>query len=53
MNIEKCSTCKNYDSFFGSCELFLKEVYLGEGDWDVLPVSIKNIKEKECEYESI
>lgn len=52
MNIEKCRTCKHYNSFFGSCDLYYKEVYLGEGDFDVQPVRVKNISSEECEYES-
>ena len=50
MNINKCRTCKHYDSFFGSCNLYVKEVYLGEGEWDVRPVRITNVEETECEY---
>ena len=51
MKIEKCRTCKHYDSFFGSCKLYCKEVYLGEGDFDVQPVNIRNVSKSECEYE--
>ena len=50
MNIDKCITCKNYDSFFGSCSLYKKEVYMGEGELDIRPVSIKEINKNECEY---
>lgn len=53
MNIQKCKTCKRYESFFGSCNLYYKEVYLGEGDFDIQPVSIENVDESECEYEKI
>ena len=53
MNIEKCRTCKNFEPFFHSCDLYEREVYLGEGDWDVQPLSIKNVSESECEYEDI
>lgn len=51
MDISRCKTCKNYEDFFGSCELYVRDVYLGEGDWDIQPVRIKNIDEDECEYE--
>ena len=47
----KCITCKHYDSFFGSCTLYYEEVYMGEGDFDVMPVSIRNVNKSECEYE--
>lgn len=50
MDIDKCRTCKHYNSFFGSCSLYVKDVYLGEGEWDVRPVRIKNVEETECEY---
>ena len=53
MKIEKCRTCKHYDRFFGSCDLYCKEVYLGEGDFDVQPVNIRNVSKSECEYERI
>ena len=51
MNKSKCRTCVYYDSFFNGCNLNIKEVYLGEGDFDVYPVNIKDISELECEYE--
>lgn len=51
MKKDKCITCKHYDSFFGSCDLCQEEVYLGEGDFNVIPVSIRNIDKSECEYE--
>lgn len=50
MNIEKCRTCKNFEPFFHSCNLYEREVYLGEGDIDLQPVSIKRIEEDECKY---
>lgn len=53
MNIDKCKTCKHYESFFGSCNLYYRDVYLGEGDWDVQPVFIERVDEQECEYEEI
>ena len=52
MNAEKCKTCKHYDSFFGSCDLYYEELYMGEGDFDTRPVSIRNVNKSECEYES-
>ena len=51
MERDKCITCKHYDSFFDSCTLYYEEVYIGEGDFDVMPVSIRNINKSECEYE--
>lgn len=51
MERDKCITCKHYDSFFDSCTLYYEEVYVGEGDFDVMPVSIRNINKSECEYE--
>lgn len=51
MNIDKCINCKYYEPFFSSCNLYQEEVYLGEGDFDVMPVSIKNVSKSECEYE--
>jgi hypothetical protein len=53
MNINRCKTCKHYENFFGSCKLYVKDVYLGEGDWDVQPVGIKSVSESECEYEEV
>lgn len=50
MNIDKCITCKNYDSFFGNCNLYIKEGYIDEGKLDIRPVSIKEINKNECEY---
>ena len=51
MKINKCKSCKHYDLFFNSCDLYYSEVYLGEGDFDLQPVSIKSISKSECEYE--
>lgn len=51
MNNKRCITCKYYEPFFSSCNIYTQEVYLGEGDFDVQPVSIKEIKENECKYE--
>ena len=51
MNIEKCISCKHYEPFLNGCYLYQKEVYLGEGDFDVTLVSIKSVTKKECEYE--
>lgn len=52
MNIDKCISCKHYGPFFNSCNLYQEEVYLGEGDFDVMPVNIKNVSKSECEYKS-
>ena len=51
MKIYKCMTCKHYNSFFCSCDLYYEEKYIGEGDFDIKPVSIKSVSELECEYE--
>lgn len=51
MNKSKCITCRHYDSFFNGCNLYYEDVYLGEGDFDVYPVNIKDISKSECEYE--
>ena len=50
MNINRCKSCTFYDKFFNSCLLYLDEVYLGEGDFNIVPVNIKNVSESECEY---
>lgn len=42
MKRDKCISCKYYEPFFNSCNLYQEEVYLGEGDFDVMPVSIRN-----------
>lgn len=52
MNINKCKSCAFYEPFFNSCNLYFDEVYLGEGDFGVMPVSIKNVSKSECEYEA-
>lgn len=51
MRISKCKTCKNYNKFYNSCDLYFDEVYLGEGDYDIVPVSIRRISTKDCQYE--
>ena len=53
MNISKCKTCKNFDSFFCACTLYTEEVYLGEGDFDSYYCSCKSITPKECKYERV
>lgn len=50
MDIKKCKTCAFYDSFFNSCKLNFAQVYLSEGDFDIMPVNIKNINKSECNY---
>ena len=50
MKLDKCKNCKYYDSFFNSCDLYYKEVYLDEGDFEIQPVSIKSISKSECKY---
>lgn len=51
MNENKCKKCKNYDNFFNSCKLYFEEVYIGEGDFDIMPTPIKNVSNRECKYE--
>lgn len=51
MNINKCKTCIFYEPFFNSCHLYFNEVYLGEGDFNLIPVNIKNISKSEYNYE--
>jgi hypothetical protein len=53
MDVTKCRTCKNFDTFFYSCNLYEREVYLGEGEVDFQHVSIRSISKSECEYEQI
>lgn len=50
MNINKCKSCEHFKPFFCSCKLYDEEVYMGEGDFNVMPVSIKEINKLECEY---
>lgn len=50
MKRDRCISCKYYEPFFNSCKLYLEEVYLGEGDFDIQPVNIKNVSKKECNY---
>lgn len=50
MNINKCKSCANYDSFFNSCQLYYRETYLDGGQWDLQPIDIKHITSKECNY---
>jgi len=52
MNIDKCKTCKNFDSFFYSCNLYSKEIYLDEGELNLVPINIKEVKKNECKYEN-
>ena len=53
MDITRCKTCKHFEPFFYSCNLYEREVYIGEGDFDLQPVSIKDVDEDECEYKEI
>ena len=53
MNVEKCKTCKNFEKFFYGCNLYYREVYLEEGNFDIQTISIKEITEKQCKYEKI
>ena len=51
MKRDKCISCKYYEPFFGSCVLHTEEIYVGDGDFDVMPVSIRSVNKSECEYE--
>lgn len=51
MNRSKCITCKHYNSFFDSCDLYCEEVYVGDGDFDVIPINIKYVNKSECKHE--
>lgn len=53
MDIERCKTCKNYEKFFNSCNLYYKCVYLGDGEYGEQPVSIREIPNEDCDYEPI
>lgn len=50
MNIKKCKTCAFYEPFFNSCNLYQDEIYLDEGDFNVIPTDIKYVSKLECEY---
>ena len=47
-----CQNCVHYDLFFGSCNLYYEEVYIGEGEYDIQPVRVERISEVECEHEA-
>ncbi len=51
MNIDKCMSCKHYEAFFGSCNLYNEEIYIGEGNFEIRPVSIRSVNKSECKYE--
>lgn len=50
MNINKCKSCEYYEPFFRGCKLYDEEVYMGEGDFEVFPVSVKEVSKVECNY---
>lgn len=50
MNINKCKSCEHFEPFFCGCKLYDEEVYMGEGDFDVFPISIKEVSKTECNY---
>ena len=50
MNINKCRSCKHYEPFFSGCKLYEEEVYMGEGGFDVFPISIKEVSKSKCKY---
>ena len=43
-----CQNCTHYNSFFGSCNIYYEEVYIGEGEYDIRPVRVERISEAEC-----
>lgn len=51
MNINKCKSCEHFETFFCGCKLYEEEVYMGEGDFDIVPISIKEVSKTECNYE--
>lgn len=51
MNISRCKTCIFYEPFFSSCNLYDEEVYMGEGDFETRPISIRSVNKSECKYE--
>ena len=51
MDLSKCRTCVNYDSFFGSCDSWIEEFYLGECEEEIRPARISSIDEIMCNYE--
>lgn len=51
MDIERCRSCKHFDNFFAACNLYVKDIYLGDGDFDEQPVNVCEITKAECEYE--
>ena len=50
MNINKCKTCIFYEPFFSSCNLYQHEIYVCEGDFDMVSTSIKYVNQSECKY---
>lgn len=52
MKRDKCISCKHYEPFFSSCGLYDEEIYIGEGDFEIRPVSIRSVNKSECEYEA-
>ena len=52
MKRDRCISCKHYEPFFSSCDLYDEEVYTGEGNFEVRPVSIRTVGWLECEYET-
>lgn len=50
MNINKCKSCEYYEPFFSSCNLYFETLYIGDGDFEGRPVSIRVINTKECKY---
>lgn len=51
MNINKCKSCEHYEPFFSGCKLYDEQVYMGEGVFDVFPLSIREVSKSECNYE--
>ena len=50
MDIGKCRTCKHFEGFFNGCGIYIKEVYVDEGEFDYQPVLIKDVSKSECKY---
>lgn len=50
MKINKCKSCAFYEPYFSSCVLYDEEVYIGEGDFEIRPVSIRSVNKSECGY---
>ena len=43
-----CKNCVHYDQFFGSCNLYYEEVYIGDGEYDIRTVRVQRIGKLKC-----